>query len=76
MRYIHKAKLQQRDGGLHGLIISYNLLKYLKDRKGERDAVSCLSVPSPPLVSPHLSLPIIPSKMVCTLSILADEQSD
>lgn len=45
MRYLHKAKRQQRDGGLHGLIISHNLLKYLKeDRKGERDAVSCFFI--------------------------------
>lgn len=39
---------------LHGLIISHNLLKNLKeDRKGDRDAVSSclLSVLFPPLVS-------------------------
>lgn len=59
-----------------GPIISHNIVKDLReDRKGDKGAMSySLSVLSPS-VSPYL-LPIMPSKMACTLSILADDQSD
>lgn len=79
MRYLHKAKCEQRWSLWWPALVSYVHIGWsfltpniLQDPK--EDAVSCSSaVPFSPLPPPHLALPSIRSKMVYTLANLADD---